>query len=107
MSGAPLARIEDIPERGALIVSEAGASYILTRVGAAVHAFNNRCAHAAYQLDRDGSGRVLVQEGRFLVCAHHGASYALESGACAGGPCNGAGLTRVGVEVRDGAVYAA
>ncbi len=107
MSGAPLARIDDIPERGALVVSEAGASYILTRVGAAVHAFGNRCAHANYPLDRDNGGRVLVQDGRFLVCAHHGASYALESGACAGGPCNGAGLTRVRIELRDGSVYAA
>jgi nitrite reductase/ring-hydroxylating ferredoxin subunit len=45
-----------------------------------------------------------VQEGRYLVCGAHGASFALEDGACAGGPCNGDGLERIAVTVRDGVV---
>jgi nitrite reductase/ring-hydroxylating ferredoxin subunit len=67
---------------------------------------SNRCAHADYQLQR-ADGRVLVQEGRFLICGVHGASYGLDDGACAGGPCNGRGLARVAVEVRDGVIFTA
>jgi nitrite reductase/ring-hydroxylating ferredoxin subunit len=46
----------------------------------------------------------VVQEGRFIVCATHGASYTLEDGACAGGPCNGKPLERIAIRIRDGVV---
>ena len=42
-----------------------------------------------------------------MMCAGHGASFALDTGACAGGPCNGDGLTPVAIVVRDGAVLVA
>jgi nitrite reductase/ring-hydroxylating ferredoxin subunit len=105
-----LAALGDVPEAGALVVTfeHAGerVSLILTRKEGVVHAFHNRCAHANSPLQR-ADGRVLVQEGRYLVCGAHGASYALESGACAGGPCNGRGLVRMPIIVREGAVFTA
>lgn len=104
--GLELARAADVPDAGALVVDAGGISLILTRRGDAVHAFRNKCSHADYPLQR-ADGRVLVQEGRFLVCGAHGASFELESGACAGGPCNGRGLTRVSIIVRDGVVFSA
>jgi nitrite reductase/ring-hydroxylating ferredoxin subunit len=39
-----------------------------------------------------------------MVCGAHGASFALDDGACAGGPCNGDPLERIDIEVRDGSV---
>ena len=105
-AGLLLARCDDIADPGAIVIASGGASLILTRRGEHIAAFFNRCAHADYPLQR-ADGRLLVQEGRYLVCAVHGASFALEDGACAGGPCNGKGLTRVAVEVRDGAVWSA
>jgi len=103
-----LARVEDIPDPGAIIVrageGENAISLILTRSGVSVACFRNRCAHANYPLQR-ADGRIVVQQGRYLVCAAHGASYTLDGGACAGGPCNGDPLEKIEVEVRDGGVF--
>ncbi len=107
-SGSMLARLDQLPDPGAIVVyagdGEARVSLILTRRGATIACFRNRCTHANYPLQR-ADGRIVVQEGRFLVCAAHGASYTLEQGACAGGPCNGRALERVAVVLRDGAVF--
>jgi nitrite reductase/ring-hydroxylating ferredoxin subunit len=108
-SGLELARLDGLPDPGAIVVrvnvDDLWGAVILTRRGETISAFRNKCPHAGYPLQR-GDGRVVVQEGRFIVCAAHGASYVLDSGACAGGPCNGDALERIAVTVRDGAVYA-
>lgn len=104
--GFVLARIEALADPCAIVVDIAHDgqrhSFILTRSGDRIAAFRNKCPHAGYPLQR-ADGRILVQENRYLVCTAHGASFTLD-GACAGGPCNGEGLERVNVEVRDGAV---
>ncbi|MCR6644720.1 MAG: Rieske 2Fe-2S domain-containing protein [Terricaulis sp.] len=105
-AGLALARVEDIPDAGARLADAAGASLILTRRGDAVRAFRNRCTHADYPLQR-ADGRLIVQEGRYLVCAMHGASYRLDDGACAGGPCNGGALEPIAIIVRDGVIFTA
>lgn len=103
-----LARLDALPDHGAIVAEfeEGGVrrSLILTRSGDRISAFRNTCPHAGYPLQR-ADGRILVQENRYLVCAAHGASFTLTDGACAGGPCNGAGLERVEIEVRDGAIH--
>ncbi len=68
-----------------------------------VYAYINECAHRSVELDWN-EGDFFDAEGRFLVCATHGARYYPESGACAGGPCNGRGLTALPVEEVDGVV---
>jgi len=101
----PIARIAAVPDRGAIVVeldrNGARLSLILTRAGDKIAAFRNKCPHAGYPLQR-ADGRVLVQDGRYMVCGAHGASFALTDGACAGGPCNGDGLERIAIDVRDG-----
>lgn len=108
--GVALARSDDVPDSGAIVVhtgeGDAGVALILTKHDKGVSCFRNRCAHANYPLQR-ADGRIVVQEGRYLVCAAHGASYTLTEGACAGGPCNGDGLERVAIIVRDGVVFTA
>lgn len=102
--GLALAQLADVPDANAIAIDiSADVSVILARRGDAVFAYENRCAHADYPLQRE-DGSITVQQGRFIVCAVHGASYALDTGACAGGPCNGAGLKRVAIEIRDGVV---
>jgi len=65
----------------------------------------NRCAHAGLELDWI-AGRFLDDEGRWLICAAHGALYDPGTGACADGPCVGrGGLVPVAVLEVDGAVY--
>ena len=108
--GTLLARVDALIDRGAVVVTigdgEWPLSVLVTRRGAHIAAFRNKCPHAGYPLQR-ADGRVLVQEGRYMVCSAHGASFSLETGACAGGPCNGNALERIAVEVRDGAVFSA
>lgn len=68
-----------------------------------VYAYVNECAHRSVELDWN-EGDFFDTEGRFLVCATHGARYYPDSGTCAGGPCNGRGLIALAVEEADGAV---
>jgi nitrite reductase/ring-hydroxylating ferredoxin subunit len=109
--GIVLAQVDALPDPGAIVVvphpDEPFVSILVTRKGDAISAFRNKCPHAGYPLQHS-SGRVIVQEGRFLVCAAHGASFTLDNGACVGGPCNnGDALERIAIVVRDGAVYVA
>ncbi|MGE0742184.1 MAG: Rieske (2Fe-2S) protein [Hyphomonadaceae bacterium] len=108
--GFVLGRVDDVPDAGAIVVDfaegEARLSVLLTRRGAHVAAFHNRCPHAGYPLERH-DGRVVVQQQRFIVCTAHGASFVLDDGACAGGPCNGEALSRIAIVVRDGLISVA
>jgi nitrite reductase/ring-hydroxylating ferredoxin subunit len=74
------------------------------RHGGRVYAYLNRCAHIAMELDWN-PGKFFDSEGEYLICSTHGALYAPESGACRGGPCRGAPLTRLDVFEADGKVY--
>jgi nitrite reductase/ring-hydroxylating ferredoxin subunit len=68
-----------------------------------VHAYRNRCAHVAVELDWQ-PGRFFDADGIVLICSTHGALYDPATGACRGGPCRGAGLEPVPVEELDGLV---
>jgi nitrite reductase/ring-hydroxylating ferredoxin subunit len=68
------------------------------------HAYLNRCAHVAMELDWQ-EGVFFDSEGRDLVCATHGAMYDPASGRCLGGPCNRGALVKLKIEERDGMVY--
>lgn len=103
--GAQLARVDAIADPGAVVCYAGDAPIIITRSAGAIAAFHNVCPHAGYPLQR-ADGRILVQEARYMVCGGHGASFTFD-GACAGGPCNGEGLTRIRIVVRDGMVVTA
>ena len=74
------------------------------RHGGRVHAYVNRCAHIAMELDWK-QGKLFDTDGEYLICSTHGALYAPESGACRGGPCRGAKLVGLNVFEADGNVY--
>jgi nitrite reductase/ring-hydroxylating ferredoxin subunit len=91
----PWAHIDD----GALVEVEAAVdgapeSLIVHRRGDAAHAWLNICPHAGRRLDW-APGRFLVSKGGDLVCAAHGAAFALPSGECISGPCRGQHLRSV------------
>ncbi len=100
-----LCRLEDIPDGDAIGVhvpsASGGFDLILLRSGNRVFAYHNECPHAGRNLDY-APGRFLVRDGR-IICAVHGATFAVDSGACVGGPCRN-GLVAMPVEVRDGVV---
>jgi nitrite reductase/ring-hydroxylating ferredoxin subunit len=67
------------------------------------YAYVNQCIHAGTPLDW-WPNEFFTEDGRLLICATHGALYAPDSGRCAGGPCGGGGLYRLGVRVAEGRV---
>ncbi|MFN9738443.1 MAG: Rieske (2Fe-2S) protein [Pseudomonadota bacterium] len=103
-----LCRVEEIPDGGAfgaeIPSSTGGFSVILTRRSDRVMAFHNECPHAGRRLDW-APGKFHV-EGALLFCAAHCATFALETGVGVGGPCRGAGLKAIAVQVVDGEVVA-
>ena len=104
----PLIALEQIPDHGfaeasATIEGDAE-SLILRRDGARVAAWFNICPHAGRRLDW-APGEFLVSRNGDLVCAAHGASFSPIDGRCTGGPCLGASLRAVALEVRDGQVF--
>jgi nitrite reductase/ring-hydroxylating ferredoxin subunit len=76
----------------------------VVRYAGGVHAYLNRCAHVAMELDWQ-EGVFFDLAGRDLLCSTHGATYDTRSGRCVGGPCNRSPLVKLRVEERDGMVY--
>lgn len=78
----------------------------VVRRGEAVFGYVDRCPHAglplAQQLDQ-----YLTPDGGMIACSWHGAVFAVEDGACLGGPCAGGRLTPWPVVVEDGKVRTA
>lgn len=81
---------------------EAVRAFVVRHAGE-VHAYVNRCTHVPMEMDWQPN-RFFDDTGQWLLCASHGAAYAPDTGACAGGPCRG-GLVKVPVQERDGVVY--
>lgn len=74
------------------------------RYASQVHAYLNRCAHVAMELDWQ-EGVFFDSLGRDLLCSTHGAAYDPASGQCLGGPCNRTPLVKLRIEERAGSVY--
>lgn len=106
--GTALIALTDLADPGARAVDfrvgEALFSLIVARRGDVVRAYENICPHARSPMERP-DGRVVIHEGRYLVCSAHGASFNLTDGACVGGP-GGGPLTPFPIDVRDGVAYA-
>ncbi len=68
------------------------------------YAYLNRCAHVPIELDWF-QGEFFESSGLYLMCSTHGAIYLPDSGACAGGPCNGGRLRPIQVCEVDGKVF--
>lgn len=66
--------------------------------------FLNRCAHVPVELDWQ-PGQFFDEEGRYLICATHGAVYEPDGGRCIAGPCPGRSLVALDVAEHDGAVW--
>ena len=102
-----LCRTAEIPDGGAIervgSVRDPGTgeafdeSLVVTRQGNAVRAYVNVCPHAGRRLDW-APGQFLIENG-LMICAAHGATFALGSGECVDGPCRGASLMSVDIEI--------
>jgi nitrite reductase/ring-hydroxylating ferredoxin subunit len=109
-AGDVLCALKDVPDPGGLTLDfaagEARLSLLVLRRGEDVCAYFNICPHARMPLERP-DGRVVVQEGRYVLCTAHGASFEISSGACVAGPGLGLALRPFPIAVSDGQVIAA
>jgi len=61
-------------------------------------AYVNRCCHIPISLDWVDN-HFFTEDKRYLICANHGAAYEPTTGECVWGPCFGAALQSVPLEV--------
>ncbi len=81
-------------------------SGFLVRRGREVHGYVNRCPHAGHPLNLRPH-EFLTSDGSLLLCNSHGALFEISTGLCVDGPCAGARLRRIPVEVVNGYVVIA
>jgi nitrite reductase/ring-hydroxylating ferredoxin subunit len=101
-----LCRLEDIPDGGARGFPPAPGGFtglFAIRRGGEVVIYVNSCPHLGVSLDW-APDRFLTADGSRIVCATHGAEFAIADGLCLRGPCVGDRLERIDHELRDGAV---
>jgi nitrite reductase/ring-hydroxylating ferredoxin subunit len=77
----------------------------LVNYGGALYAYVNRCRHISLSLDWVDN-RFFTEDGRYLICANHGATYEPTTGECVWGPCFGAYLQAVPLEIAKEKVFA-
>ena len=75
------------------------------RVAGRAVAWRNACPHAGGELDWN-EGEFLDGDGRYIVCATHGALFEPATGLCVAGPCRGASLEAIAVREDGGFVVA-
>jgi nitrite reductase (NADH) small subunit len=92
-----VARLDDLPPGQPHLVSVDGTRIVLTRVGAAVYACADACAHQGGPLSEG------KQSGVRLACPWHGWMYDVRSGQCTF-PGRGAAVATYSVRVDNGDV---
>lgn len=107
--GAELCALTDIPDGGGKGFELADGrgrvrAIFVLRQGRQVVAYRNVCPHAGTPLDFKPD-TFLAPDGQAIQCATHGARFRIADGACLSGPCDGKGLTPVGIQVHaDGVI---
>jgi nitrite reductase/ring-hydroxylating ferredoxin subunit len=70
------------------------------------YAYVNRCCHIPMPMDWF-ENQFLSEDGRFIICATHGATYDPATGECVAGPCPGEYLERLLLRVVEGTIFVA
>jgi nitrite reductase/ring-hydroxylating ferredoxin subunit len=101
MGWRALGRLDDIPDGGSRGFPPPPGGLVglfAVRRGANVHVYVNACPHIGVPLDWLPD-RFLSVDGTHIVCATHGAEFAIDDGFCVRGPCAGDRLEAVTVRV--------
>lgn len=104
----PLCHIDELKDPGSRAFNlgdqTSSNGFFIVRDGDQINAWENSCPHARMPLEWMPDEFLDASE-TYIVCAVHGALFDMHSGFCVSGPCNGQGLKRVEVEVRDNKIY--
>ena len=100
-----LSALPDTDSRGFSVEMTSGIRDIfLVHKAGQVFGYVNSCPHTGAPLDWIPD-RFLDPDGSFIQCATHDARFRIEDGRCVAGPCNGASLTSVRLEVIENEVF--
>ena len=103
----PIAKLTDLKQgqavRFTFTVEGISREGFVVRFQGRVVAYENVCRHLPVALDF-GDGNFFTTDGRHFICSQHGALYEPLTGLCVRGPCEGASLKPLRIEVRDGVV---
>ena len=102
-----LCRLDDLQDPGSrgvmLQQGERLLDVFVVRRGQGVYAYINSCPHTGSPLDWN-EHEFLSLDKHHIQCAMHAALFRLADGMCVAGPCAGASLTAIAVEVEAGLV---
>jgi len=102
-----LCALTDIPDPGSREFSWGGGpwplEFFVIRVGETVFGYENHCPHAGHPLNWQPHV-FLTPEDDLILCNSHGARFRITDGICVAGPCPGARLEPVPLQVRDGKI---
>lgn len=103
----PIDQIADGKARAFVIqMKESRFHGFVVRKGSEVFGYVDRCPHAGLPLAQKLDD-YLTPNGDMIACTWHGALFAVDDGACLGGPCYGQRLSPWPVEAREGSLYTA
>lgn len=101
-----LCTLDAIEEPGSLgfdLDGDEGGLFVV-RHDSCVFAYRNRCPHTGAPLDWSPD-QFLDPDGALIQCAMHGALFSIDTGECLHGPCVGASLEPLPIQVIDEQVH--
>jgi nitrite reductase/ring-hydroxylating ferredoxin subunit len=105
--GTEICRLDDIDEVGARGFSfgegPESFDFFVVRHDGGIEGYINDCPHTGGPLDWKPDQFLNINKS-LILCATPGALFRIEDGACIAGPCPGARLTPVPLELSDGAI---
>lgn len=78
---------------------------LLVNYKGTLFAYRNRCPHVGITLDWVDN-QFFSADGRYLMCANHGAVFEPKTGDCIWGPCAGLALQSVSLEIEGEKIFA-
>ena len=100
-----LAQLEDPASYGfSVMLGDEQVEGFVVRSDGRCYAYRNSCPHTGAPLDWV-EHQFLDIEGSLIQCAVHDARFLIDSGECVFGPCPGASLDALLIEVQDDRIY--
>ena len=103
-----LCRLQDLDATGAKGIALGrgmnNREIVVVRDGKDIRAYANACPHLGMPLETVPD-RFVDGEGRHLVCTTHGARFAVATGLCVFGPCEGEALVQLTLRIDGDAIW--
>ena len=106
--GKKLAKVDDLPEgttkRFSFLRNGIRMDAFVANYKGEFVAYENLCRHQPLSLDY-GDSEFFSSDGSLFVCQTHGAIYHPNTGLCIEGPCAGASLHPLNIEITNGEIH--